>query len=468
MNSGLGGRTGRRRTMELLAQAYPASLNPDEDPGRRQDAIAAVLRTGQETTDPGATTHRRRPRVPRAALGAGLTLAAAGTAAVVFVVSSGPAVSPAPTAGSTTTAPKAPVLSAQQILLTAAVSAARQPSQGRYWRVSDVSGSVESAGPNAHPYAIYQRWAPEVTWDARSPRQRSWDFPSTGYTSTPATAGAAAVWRAEGSPQLPSQHRRQQAWYQYGGTGYLGNASPTFAQIQRLPSSPAALAAAVQKAAEQQMAPVPPGNVRSWSVTDQQTLSQNMFGVYDQLLKLDPITPAVRAAVFRDLAHLPGVRSIGQVTDPLGRTGYGIAQSEGKVGHETQHAEEVLIIAPGSGLLLSDEFVVTGTSYSPPPSGAAPGLASCPKGTAVFRKGTAMPKMSHPVCKLTAGQARHLPASEGRDFGPKGVMVVPGPVVEQAPGQVQSYDTILSAGWTNASPPLSHAQRFSVAQDSKG
>ena len=85
-----------------------------------------------------------------------------------------------------------------------------------------------------------------------------------------------------------------------------------------------------------------------------------MFGVYDQLLKLDPITPQVRAAVFTDLARLPGVRSIGQVTDPLGRTGYGIALGPGPAGQEATRdgvsecglrpcaTNRSILVAPGS------------------------------------------------------------------------------------------------------------------------
>ena len=38
-----------------------------------------------------------------------------------------------------------------------------------------------------------------------------------------------------------------------------------------------------------------------------------------------PVSTAVRAAAFRLLADMPGVRSLGQVTDPLGRQGVAVA-----------------------------------------------------------------------------------------------------------------------------------------------
>jgi hypothetical protein len=74
------------------------------------------------------------------------------------------------------------------------------------------------------------------------------------------------------------------------------------------------------------------------------------------------------------------VRSIGQVTDPLGRTGYGIALAPGQQvqnGQETD--EQVLVIAPGSGLLLADEMVVVAWPHGrpAPANGAVPGLKSC-------------------------------------------------------------------------------------------
>jgi hypothetical protein len=339
-------------------------------------------------------------------------------------------------------------LSAQQILLTAAVSAARQPARGRYWRVADINGSVIAAGPNAHPYAVEQTWKPELTWDARSPGQRTWTFPSTGYSTVPATAGAAAAWKADGSPKLPTQRSSQQGWWQTGGTvGYFGNSNLTFAQFQALPASPAGLAAAVRKAAQEQNPPLPKPSrdVYYWGYGGLPTIGQDMFSVYEQLLMRDPISPQVRAAVFRGLAELPGVRSIGRVTDPLGRTGYGIALSSGPGG-----TEEVLVIAPGSGMLLTDEFVTVSSSPPKPvpPSGAGPGLSACPKGTA-------LPHPTHPVCLMRVDGSTKL--------------VGPGPLTELAPGQVQSFDAIVSEGWTDASPTLPpRSQQFSVTKDGKG
>jgi hypothetical protein len=119
--------------------------------------------------------------------------------------------------------------------------------------------------------------------------------------------------------------------------GYFGDYSPTLAQFQALPSQSAALAAAVRRAAlaQEQMSQVPSGKkIQFWKESGLPTLGQDMFGVYMQLLKWDPIAPQVRAAVFRDLATLPGVKSAGPMSDPLGRPGFGIAMasSQGQAG----------------------------------------------------------------------------------------------------------------------------------------
>jgi hypothetical protein len=95
----------------------------------------------------------------------------------------------------------------------------------------------------------------------------------------------------------------------------------------------------------------------------------------------------VRATTFRVLATIPGVSLAGKVTDPLGRTGYGIALDTGTGPGSTGGQEEVLVIAPGTGTFRTDEYVVTslpaGVSAAPA-SGALPGPVTCPAGTKAY------------------------------------------------------------------------------------
>ena len=338
---------------------------------------------------------------------------------------------PASGRGGPPAGPAAP--SARAVLLTAAVHAARVPVTGRYWRIVLRSGNVHAAGPNAHPYAVLRRWSPAGYWDSRSAARASWTLPSAGWTTRPASAGAVAAWRAAGSRPLPAHRGRQQAWWQAGGAvGYLGNGNLTFAQFRSLPSAPGRLAAVVRRAARAQ---------------NKASVPADMFGIYDQLLKWDPIAPRVRAAVFRDLAALPGVRSAGRVTDPLGRAGYGIEMPG--TGPSTER--EILVIAPATGSLLADEFLTITAPRRLAAGGARPGPTSCPRGTRLVMRG---------VCR-SGVITRH---------GQKVIDEIQlGPQLALPRGSLVSYDAVVRAGWTSAQPRLpALSQRFSVATDGRG
>jgi hypothetical protein len=469
---------GRGDTMELLARARPDRLDSDpaaappaasfigsgpataaaagvtgpaaaaaavssaDERGQRPDGASPGPAPVPPARPPGRARRRRYlaaglAATAAAALAAGLTVAAGGHPA--RPPAAGPAVAgpsaarPASGRGGPPSGSAAPVPSARAVLLTAAVHAAQVPVTGRYWRIVLRSGSVHAAGPNAHPYAVLRRWSPAAYWDSRSAARPSWTLPSAGWTTRPASAGAAAAWRAAGSRPLRAHRGRQQAWWQTGGAvGYLGNGNLTFAQFRSLPSAPGRLAAVVRRAARaQNKAGVPAG----------------MFSIYDQLLKWDPIAPRVRAAVFRDLAALPGVRSAGRVTDPLGRPGYGIEMT----GTGPSGEREVLVIAPGTGSLLADEFLTTTAPRPLAPGGARPGPTSCPRGTRLVMRG---------VCRSGVITRHGHQVIDEFSLGPQ--LALPR-------GSLVSYDAVVRAGWTSAQPRLpAPSERFSVATDGRG
>ncbi|MGO4751312.1 hypothetical protein AB4212_22305, partial [Streptomyces sp. 2MCAF27] len=71
-----------------------------------------------------------------------------------------------------------------------------------------------------------------------------------------------------------------------------------------------------------------------------------------------PVKPEVRAAAYRVIADLPGIRSLGEVTDQLGRKGVGFALPAIELpGYGTGRSE--LIVDPATGALLSDQQVLT-------------------------------------------------------------------------------------------------------------
>jgi hypothetical protein len=65
-----------------------------------------------------------------------------------------------------------------------------------------------------------------------------------------------------------------------------------------------------------------------------------------------PITPpALRAALFRVLARLPGIRALGTITDQMGRSGTAVAITFNGVRHE-------LVFDPSSSLLLAQREII--------------------------------------------------------------------------------------------------------------
>ena len=448
MNQSSRSRPGGRRAdvLDLLASARPASLDPDP-----QTLAPAASFTGA-TAEPQRAGQPELPERPRRRAGLRIRLAGAGvvatgaTAALVIALTGGPS-GTAPAVGSAAgTGPSShPAPTARAILLAAAVSAAKAPQTGKYWRVAIQSGSAVAAGPYAHPYAVMQNWAPGIYWDSRSPSRRSWTLNTSSYSSDLVLPGARAAWKAAGSPALPTAHAREQAWWQTGGAvGYFGNSNLTAARFRALPADSAGLAKLVRRAALRQ---------GTTGVT------QEMFDIYDQMLKWDPITPAVRAAVFRGLAALPGVRSAGRMTDAIGRSGYGIELAPGR-GADRQ----VLIVAPGTGALLADEYFAVKSAQSAAPSGAVPGPKSmkCPAHSKVLGKG-------YCVVGVKVKNGRKVYVAPSDRTSKYLVKVHLGPSLALPAGAMDSYDVVLRAGWTDASPKLPpRSQWRSVATDGKG
>jgi hypothetical protein len=432
---------GRADVLDLLASARPASLDPDPQ------ALAPAASFTGATAEPQRAGQPELPEPPHRRAGLRIRLAGAGVvatgaaAAMVIALTGGPSGTAPPGLRAIGTGPGShPAPTARAILLAAAVSAAKAPQTGKYWRVAIQSGSAIAAGSNAHPYAVMQRWAPGVYWDSRSPSRRTWTLSRSSFASDLVLPGARTAWQAAGSPALPTGHAREQAWWQTGGAvGYFGNSSLTPARFRALPADPARLATLVRRAALRQGDGV----------------TQSMFDIYDQLLKWDPITPAVRAAVFRGLAALPGVRSMGRMTDPLSRAGYGIELAPGR-GADRQ----VLIIAPGTGALLADEYFAVKSAHPTAASGAVPGPTSCPAHGRLIGKNMCL------VGVIVRNDRKvFVPPSQAKELG----HIQIGPRLALPDGALLSYDVVLRAGWTDAAPQLPpSSQQFSVARDARG
>jgi len=441
---------------------------------RTEDDLRSAF-TQQERFTPAVDLTRVRQgsaRRRRARTGTGLavTAVAAGAAAAIAITqlpAAGPSHQTAiPVNTADPTGPAKPAtLTARQVLLRAAAVAASTPSTGTYWQEEEVTGSLQGYASGPRAYAVDQRSAPITTWDSRSAGQRTWIFPSTGDATVPLAGGATRQWQAAGSPALPRTSSTQQAWWQVGGeVGQLGNEQLTYAQLQALPASPAALAMVIRAeiAQEYKQEQVPAAD---------QDVTFRMFEISAVLLK-EPIPAPVRAAVFRVLASLPGVHTTGTVTDPLGHSGYGIAMGGGSGGADPFAAlqdtvEEVLVINPGTGQLVDFEQVQTALPAGVPPasSGAVAGFATCQAVLAAVRTPgtTCVPSGVKPSSGTGQVVAVTTPG------GDQTMVQLGQPLLAVPDGTVVEYDAVITAGWTSARPVLPPAaDQYDAATQGKG
>jgi len=153
-------------------------------------------------------------------------------------------------------------------------------------------------------------------WVARSPDDQSWwTLPIRGKAElTPAGLGLSDPY-----------HTRFDVLYDR----FL-----TFAELQQLPTDPAALEAYILA--------IPPHHPDLPVVP----VSDRLFDACIALAET-PAPPDVRAAAFRLLAGLPDLTALGQVTDALGRPGVGVSNSD--------FDGEEMIIDPSTGTLLALE-----------------------------------------------------------------------------------------------------------------
>lgn len=289
---------------------------------------------------------RHRP-ARRVAVGAAAVTAAAALALVALVPHGAPAARPSH--GQAGGLPGRP---AREFLLAMAVKAAAGPSTGRYycWR-HDSGGRVLvgpgdttlqppwAGGPAAVPGYQYTILTKTMIQVCTEPPRKGWPGGSVktvtqSLGAQPASPADAAAWRRAGSPASWI------AWYDSNArittaagprhvtpgrrlTGTAPHTSP--------PTNPAQLKA--------YLLAHNPGE--AGSRTD--ILSNEAIG-----LMMGPYTPAVRAAAYRVLASLPGIRMKPNVQDPAGQSGTGVFFTG---------STAVAIVDPATGALLCMEDV---------------------------------------------------------------------------------------------------------------
>lgn len=374
-------------------------------------------------------------------------MAAAGAAAVALVVAVPGAVQrpshgrlPRPGARAGT----AQLPTARQVLLTAAAHVTSAPATGRYWRVRVVTGLTFPGGTKAHPYDIsldisYDQWNP------MSAGEKYWLI-SQELGTVPATSADATAWRAAGSPTTwrsgqsgdltesspwtrplyatTAASPASATWTVSDGTvGYVEGdlAGLKAAQFRHMPTSPGGVAAVLR---HYYIATGCARHPSSCSPEDQFTWTDALF------LLQDPVSARVRSATLKVMASLPGVRLLGPVTDPLGRSGYALATDSLLPGGTAfYHPVHAVIIDPRTGSLLATEDIAP-----------VPRNVQCRSLTAADDPAG----RGKPVVKLRIGHGKQVtlacvgPSYEGRSYQ----------------GQVDEFTVLVSAGWTNASPVL--------------
>ncbi|GAB3990626.1 hypothetical protein GCM10029978_119010 [Actinoallomurus acanthiterrae] len=376
------------RTEDDLRAALTTLERHAPDP----DTVLRAVRTAGE---------RRRGRRPalRWWLSGVTTAGAVAAAAAVFAMNATPA-GPPPSVfrmpdGTEATA-DGDVGTARQILLAAAKTAANSPlTTGRHWKKSTITGNFVQVGPSDGRYLIMDRSRNE-TWTARSSDDRMVFTQPLGAQL--ASTRDRAAWRRDGSPT---------AWASAGATGLAGpqgftdggNRVTTEAGKRSMPfgesgpgGKPFSVGGRSMSVQELQALPTDPARLEKlfldapeYQHREDGDAASYLFQRVPEVLAM-PVTRQVRSALYRMLAGVSGVHSLGRVRDVAGHEGIAIAVTGGHrhCGDRTKAdpdarqpwiyssctVEQRLVINPATGLPIAQELRYTklpaGSTWSAP------------------------------------------------------------------------------------------------------
>ena len=342
--------------LKMIKELLPEPAPPSERAtGAAFEALEAEI-AGRGTR----TTRTARRRLPGTGIGrrgrfglsplTGLAgLVAAGTAVAIAVAAVGDGgEAAAPGAGPV---PGGTPASAKEILLAAAGSAAKEKA-GRYWRVEEVDGQAYRIGEGANAYTVLGYSSQKVTWRARSASDDD-VFYSRDVGARPLTPADREAWRRAGSPKtmrawsndrwvtlstVPGKTTGVESgeWKEKRTTAVEKRRDAD--QRDRFCSTLTKDGTKVRKGECLNAGQEPGEDVDLLSdpsvvapllapegaeAGENRAASGMVMGF--AFLTRRPATPEVRAAVFRHLAGLPGVRTVGSVTDSRGRTALALA-----------------------------------------------------------------------------------------------------------------------------------------------
>ncbi|MEV0153852.1 CU044_5270 family protein [Micromonospora sp. NPDC050686] len=343
--------------VDLLAEARPARLDPPNRDEHTARVVAGILANASTADGRAAADQLRRPKRLRVALLAsvGVTVAAV-TAAAVALALPGAAPRKAPDAAPAVASPatQAPMDSSRLLLVAAERSDKAPPAGGRYLTIQTESGFAVPVEAADGTYTMFDRTGGQY-WLASSSADSSWAM-SQSLGAAPATPSDEAAWRRNGSPAViritkPKPFDLQTAAGKVHGNTVdaahlfaLGDRNVSQAQLDALPTDPAALRGALLSRYDGGGGDMPTDR-------DQWLLTVAASVVIDL-----PVSNEVRAATYRMLAALPGVRGLGSVHDMHGRPGQAVAFTQDSPGNG--RFEVRLIIDPNTGQALAKEMRV--------------------------------------------------------------------------------------------------------------
>jgi hypothetical protein len=350
-----------RTDLDALAAARPAALDPANLAGsrRQHDDLVMVL-----STDPAADRHARRVSSRRRVWPVVVpVVGVAAVAAVVVGTLPGGSSGPAP-AQPHTSSPQASGPDAHVVLLNMATAIQNQTGQGNYWQVTTDSGNTWIAGTAPDQYAINET-SSEIWSIGVLSGEQSLMVMGVNENTQPRTTKDRARWQAAGSPTsvridpgvakgggeqeklgvtIGAGHESVLHTNDGGDIVAVGGNNVNYAYLRNLPSDTAGLSTLLDQLYTQENGKEITGKT-AWTLNQ----ASNLITM--------PVSSAVRAAAYRIIAGLPGITSLGRVTDPLGRTGVGVALPVFEPG-DLGTVREELIVDPTTNSLLSDQEVI--------------------------------------------------------------------------------------------------------------
>ncbi|MFH8871526.1 CU044_5270 family protein [Streptomyces griseus] len=323
--------------LHRLTAARPTHLDPGRPtPPLRDEELARIMTSPRATPKARNTVQPNRARRP---LLSGLALAAVAVALVVItdIPPDGAASAPHSEASG----------SGSEVLFAAAAHVEQQQAgSGAYWYVEEHLGSLQEVPGKSYTVAVRTE---QRSWTAAA-KNRQWSQ-LLDLGSRPATKADEDAWKADGSPT--SWHLEGET-LTYAGKGEIQHDAPGGkADIGTMGDLPLHLLDSLptdEKALRKRLSALVDKDYNAPA----EILDRMVVDTAVQLATTLPSTPALRAAAYRLLAAEPGVRSLGDVKDHTGRTGYAVALSSP---HEA--VELHLIFDKSTGMPLGTETVIT-------------------------------------------------------------------------------------------------------------